>query len=192
MEIKQAPAIGYSIVSNLGGDRQMTVQCFVGEDEVDAEVNSKIDRVFRVVDRQRARYQLVDLREERIKTSETLAQFEEDYARVEADYKKAAAERGVQLLELEQRRQGIHDGAYSTHAKSGRQTAFEPRGHTKQALDAFDAAKAQVEAEQVKADGERDQHKSNLDISLTRFRKALVAIDEKIAAAEALLEPEKG
>jgi hypothetical protein len=52
-EAVKAPAIGYSIVANLGGDRQITVQCFVDEGEEDKAVNARFDRVMTFIDRQR-------------------------------------------------------------------------------------------------------------------------------------------
>lgn len=185
-----APAIGYSIVSNLGGDRQMTVQCFVGEDEADRVIHAKIDRIFRVVDRQKARYELVDLREERIKTDETLAQFKEDFARVEQEHAKAQAARDVEIVELQKVRGQKHQAGYSAHVATGRQGAYNPKGTVKVDLDRIDAGVQQLVDQKAKAEAEREQHVQSLNVSMERYTKALEALDAKVAARKALLGEE--
>ena len=63
-DAKPASAIGYSVVINLDGNRQVTAQCFVAEDEEDSAINFKFDRVFAILDRQKARYDIVNERDE--------------------------------------------------------------------------------------------------------------------------------
>lgn len=99
-EEKAAPAIGASITMNLGGDRQIVLQTFYDRDAPIDETNAMLDRLFIVADRQKARYELYDLRDELTKHEKTLAQFEEDLSRVETDFAKQKAERDVQVDEL--------------------------------------------------------------------------------------------
>ena len=88
---KPATAIGYSIVVNLDGNRQVTAQCFVAENEDDAAINGKFDRVFAILDRQKARYDVVNERDELRKEETTLDQLKEDLTRADHEYEKAQA-----------------------------------------------------------------------------------------------------
>ena len=77
------PAIGYSITANIDGNRRIVFQHFVAADEDDASVNANLDRIMGLVDRQRARYEIPGLAEELETLTNTMAQYEEDRARVD-------------------------------------------------------------------------------------------------------------
>jgi DNA invertase Pin-like site-specific DNA recombinase len=182
-----APAFGYSIVANLGGDRQMTVQCFVAEDEADAEVHAKIDRAFRVVDRQKARYELVDLREELHKVSETLAQFREDKARIDHQIDVKLAQLDVQAATAnDDYKERMNEGA-AKHAARGRVGDYQPTGAERANLDRITASVAQIAAEKAKIEAERTQHAESVMISIKRHEEACATLSAKIAEREALL-----
>lgn len=57
-----APALGFSITSNIHDRAQIVVQSFVPLDASDEEINSTLDKVMKAVDRQQAKYQVKDLR----------------------------------------------------------------------------------------------------------------------------------
>lgn len=182
-----APALGYSIVANLGGDRQMTVQCFVGEDETDAVVNARMDRAFRVVDRQKARYELVDIREELVKHQDTLAQFLEDKARIDHDMDVRIAHLDVQMNVGNDTYKGLHNEAYEKHTASGRQGSFNPTGATKANLERITQGIEQLKAERDKLVAEKAQANENVSISIRRYEAAIAAAKARIAEREALL-----
>lgn len=182
-----APALGYSIVANLGGDRQMTVQCFAGEDEADETVNAKMDRAFRVVDRQKARYELVDLHDELLKVAGALSQFTEDKARIDHDIDVKLAMIDVQASVGNETLEGMKDQAYSQHLSSGRQGEFKPSGATKANIDRTKAGLAQLVDQKAAIEAERKQHHESVMISIHRHEEAVANLRERIASREALV-----
>ena len=187
-EASTAPALGYSIVANLGGDRQITVQCFVGSDEPLASINKKIDRALAVVDRQKARYELDDLHEERHKTAQTLAQFEEDLARLDLDFEASQDSLRKQITEVLALSNAEFDKGYAEHIASGRRGDYKPIGATKQAIAASEMQKRQIEEAMHKNASERDQALQQTTISVQRFKQALATLEAKIAEREAKLK----
>ena len=187
-EASTAPALGYSIVANLGGDRQITVQCFVGSDEPLVSINKKIDRALAVVDRQKARYELEDLYEERHKTAQTLAQFEEDLARLDLDFEASQDSLRKQITEVLTASNDAFDKGYNEYVTSGRRGDYKPTGATKQAMSVAEAQKHQIEQAMQKNANERDQALQQTTISVQRFKQALALADTKIAEREAKLK----
>jgi hypothetical protein len=55
-----APALGFSITSNITDRSQIVVQSFVSLDATDEQINTVLDKVMRACDRQRAKYQIKD------------------------------------------------------------------------------------------------------------------------------------
>ena len=182
-----APALGYSVVVNLDGNRQLTMQCFVAEDEPAEVVNAKLDRVFAVIDRQKARYDIVGEREELEKESAALAQFEEDLARVDADFEKAQAGLREQVVEMTTQKTQALEGGYNQHNAAGRRGEYVPSGHTKQTVNAAEAALRNVAETLHKNEAERDQHRLGVEISIDRYHKAIAARKERIATLEKTL-----
>jgi hypothetical protein len=76
MDAPKGPAIGYSIIANLGEKRQMTVQYFVDGDEPLSVIHANVDRTLAVLDRQIARYEIGDLKKELADLQKTLLQAE--------------------------------------------------------------------------------------------------------------------
>lgn len=189
--VKPATALGYSIVCNMGGDRQMTVQCFVGEDEPDEVVNGKLDRAFRVVDRIKARYDLERHYKEFEEAGRHLRNFLNaiPIADKNAQYQLAALK--VELTTKEEARKEVFDQGYNEHASSGRRGSFTPKGSLQSRLVAMDAdiAKVREKIDAVPADTE--QHKAKCLIDIQRYQddlhKRRVAINDLRALAG--LEP---
>lgn len=182
-----AAAIGYSILTNLDGNRQITVQCFVPEDAPDKVVNAKLDRAFRVIDRQKARYDIVGEQEELAKERGVLAQLEEDLARVDADFEKAQASLDIQAEEISVQSEDAMGQGYQEHALSGRGGKYVPRGQTAQRLNASAAAKRNVEDAFAKNKAERDQHRQGVLISTERYHKAIAERTLRIEGYEKML-----
>ncbi len=57
-----APALGFSITSNIHDRAQIVAQSFVPFEASDDEVNAALDKVMRALDRQAAKYQVKDLK----------------------------------------------------------------------------------------------------------------------------------
>lgn len=183
-----APALGYSVVANLDGNRQLTMQCFVGEDEPNEVVNAKLDRAFAVIDRQKARYDIVSENEEMSKERGILAQLEEDLARVDAEFTKTQAELHAQAQEFEAQRSKAIEAGYAEHTASGRRGDYQPRGQTQQTVNAVNAADRNVKAALEKNEAERDQHRQGVMISIERYKKAIDERTGRLASLQELLD----
>ena len=186
-DAKPASAIGYSVVINLDGNRQVTAQCFVAEDEEDSAINFKFDRVFAILDRQKARYDIVNERDELAKEAGTLDQLKEDLARVDHDYDKAQATLDAQLVEMQDQNKGAFEAGYNEHVESGRRGEYVPKGFAAQQARAIEVALSNVKENKEKNNAEREQHRVGVLISVERYEKAVAQRKAKIAELEAVL-----
>lgn len=183
---QDVPAIGYSVNALLKGERSMTIQCYVGEGETDAQVNAKIDRIFRVVDRQRARYELADLRIDLDKAERGLTRFDEDLARVDTAYTKRLAEFDQELLLVAERRQANEDAARIEH-DAGRRGAFKLAGKYLGEDGRCEHVKQQILDAKHAAAAEREANIDQIKVNHKRFEDELAQLRKDIAAREALL-----
>ena len=186
-EDKPATAIGYSIVVNLDGNRQVTAQCFVAESEDDKAINAKFDRVFAILDRQKARYDVVNERDELRKEETTLDQLAEDLARVDHEFTKAQAALDEQIIEMQAQGKAVFETGYNEHTASGRRTEYTPKGHTQAQARVIDGAIAKAAEDKKRNEAERDQHRAGATISVQRYEKATAERKERIAQLEKVL-----
>lgn len=183
----QAPAIGYSIIANLGGDRQITVQHFVAAEDDDAKVNAAIDRIMRVINRQQAIGQLPELRAARDKYASELAQYEEDVGVAEASHQRALAELDVKRASLEAAAKEVFDTAYKDFMASGKQGDFKPGGSAKSAIDASKRAVAEVDNDRKKLEAEKAQFVTNIEVSIKRRQEELAKLNTQIEELEKVI-----
>jgi hypothetical protein len=182
-----APALGYSITANLDGSRQIVVQCFTDGDESLEATHAKIDRAMAVVDRQKARYQIVDLRKERAQLVDELAQGAQDLAEVDLNFVKAQAGLDVQAGELNRQAEEVFKQAYEAHDRTGRTGKFKLVGHAKANTERVQAALDQVAALKAKNEAEREQHRQGFQISQQRREARVALLDGEIATLEGLI-----
>ena len=184
---KPATAIGYSIVVNLDGNRQVTAQCFVAENEDDAAINGKFDRVFAILDRQKARYDVVNERDELRKEETTLDQLKEDLTRADHEYEKAQARLGEQIIEMQAQGKSVFESGYSEHMASGRRGDYVPKGQTQAQARAIEGAVAKAAEDKKRNEAERDQHRAGAMISVQRYEKAIAERKARISHLEQVL-----
>jgi hypothetical protein len=175
------PAIGYSIVTNLGGERQMTVQCFVEQDEALEAIAAKVDKVMAVVDRQRARYTIADLKRDLATQQRTLAQAEEDFLKTDEIHEANKAAGEARLKELEDEILGIERGAHQAGRK-------DPVGAARARHATLKGDYKDLLASLAKAEAEKEQYRGNALVSVDRFRKAIELTTEQIAEMQALID----
>lgn len=167
------PAVGVSIIMNMGGNRQVTAQTFYPVGSNIEGVNALIDSIMAPIERQRAISELVDLEEEHLKISKTVAQFNEDYSRIEGEHAVAQARRSVELDEmrnaadaavnaamteanklkgeaLDKRNEEFRAGEEEFRAAK-RSGEYEPKGHRRANLDRIDAQVRKMEEQNTKA-----------------------------------------
>jgi hypothetical protein len=178
-------AIGYSIIANLGDDRQITVQHFIGDDQDDAAVNATMDRIMGFIDRQKAIRKIPELRAEKRQVEGQMVQMERDLVAVEADYKAASDARDAQIINLRGKAKAEHDAGYAEHANTGRRGAYKPVGQRAATIDRIEADVQKLVEEAVKQAGEREVALQNLNANTEMRRVRIAQIDEEIAELEA-------
>lgn len=179
--MSESPALGFSIIANLGDNRQLTCQCFVDVDEDLSVIHARIDKVQRVIDRQRARYEIADITKERDTAAKTLQRAKDDLATVEAGYKGSISENDQRLIDIAADLAGINNAA----AERGRGS---PQGADKSRVTALERERKDIVAAKQKLDAERDQYLQNVIVSIERFEEAVADCDARLAAAHALID----
>lgn len=172
-DLKPATAIGYSIVTNMGGDRQMTVQCFVGEDEPDEVINARIDKVFRICDRQKARYDLDKQYAEFEEAARHLRNFLNAIPIAEDSSKRQIAALKVELAAKEEARKEVWEEGYQAHLSGHRKGEFVPNGALKGRLAAMDSEIQKVRDKIAAVPADSEQHKQKVLIDIRRYQDDL-------------------
>lgn len=175
-----APALGYSILANLGDEKQITVQCFADSEEEMASIHAKIDRAMAVIDRQKAKYRLKDLRKERDEMEATLARHEDDLARLEETFAANQDAIDARITECVRVKQSLYDAAQAR----GR---GKPVGAEGGQVTALGKEIESLKQDKAKATAERGAARDNLAVNVGRFRDAIAKKNEEIAECEALI-----
>jgi hypothetical protein len=186
-EMEKSPAIGISLTMNVGNNAQAVLQTFVAQEASDKEANALLDRLFSLAARQKALGEIPELEEDLSKHKKTLAQFNEDLARVETDYETNKEKRLESIAKLTKDYEAEFEKAYETHSKSGRQGEFEPRGSVKSRLATYTAGINKIDQEMKKADAERHQAIEGLKISQVRYEAEIERLSADIAKRKALI-----
>ncbi len=169
-DLKPGTAIGYSLMCNLGGDRQMTVQCFVDEAEEDDVVNRRIDRVFRVMDRQKAKYDL----DKEIKEFEEVALHTRNFLNAIPMAEQAAKAQvetlKAELLGMQEARKEVFDKGYNAHVVGRRQGEFVPSGAIKGQLNNMDNEIAKKQAAILAVPNDVAQHREQTRANVAKYQ----------------------
>lgn len=192
-------ATAFSIVVGLSDNMQITFQSGFGTDETDAAINDRIDRLVRVAERQRAIAQIDKLEKDLVQQTEMLAQFREDYDRIDLQTQQTIAQREVELdtrreqkaaekeaftgeiddkiAQMKARREQVYQNGLDEFSRSGRGGAYHPRGAVKDAIDKTDRAIAEALAHRdgaladFDADYETRLHTAELELDKARSER---------------------
>lgn len=184
---RDAPALGMSVVMNMPGDRQATLQCFVAQEDGEEAANQLLDRMFRIADRQRARYELVDLSEQLAQHQRSLANFDADFARIEMDFAKKKVEREAEIEAYIAEAERLHKEGYDKWYESGRRGDYVPQGSTKQAIDVARGAAKKVHADIEKAEAERTVALGGIHESQKRYAGEIKRLKVEIDVRKVML-----
>lgn len=186
MADKEVSAIGYSVAANIDGARQITFQHFIASDATDAQVNADLDRIMRIVDRQRAVYEMPEIVAELEKLQEEISQYTEDkVTTAEANFQRAQADLDVQIETLQGDHKKAFNAAYEAHGRSGRGGEFKPRGQTAANLDRIEAGIRQAVEAKEKNENERAQFILTIDGNIQRRRDRIALLEGKLADLKA-------
>jgi seryl-tRNA synthetase len=184
----KVPAIGLSITANIDGNRQVVFQGFFDENEEDKAVNRRVDRIMRLVDRQRSIYEIPGLREELQKLTDELDQYNEDVGKAEAEFNKAQALLDVQIIEVQKTRAKDYEAGREEHARAGKMGSYKPAGNRARNLEICDKQLDDIKKQKETNAAERQQFLDNIQVSIERRTARIAILQDKIAALEVALE----
>lgn len=179
--MSDSPALGYSIVANLGDNRQITMQCFVGHDETPEVINTQIDKVMRVLDRQRAVGSIKELLVDAETQRTSLARCEDDLSRLEGQFHADMAVADAQLATGLDALRVITDAA-GARGRSG------PVGGEAGRAKAIMSSQKELSEYKARVQAERDQALQNMAVSISRYREEIAKVEAKITEAQNLIE----
>lgn len=175
-----AAALGFSILANLGDEKQFTAQCFVDSDDEISTIHAKVDKVMVVIDRQKAKYRLHDLRKEVAEMEGGLGRQEDDLARLEEQFERNQEALDARLLECIKARSAVQDEARARGRAS-------PVGADKARFDNLGKEMEDLRGKKAEAVAERETARQNMATNVGRFRDAIAKKNEEIAECEALV-----
>lgn len=175
-----SPALGYSILANLGDEKQITVQCYVDSADPVVAIHAKIDKAMAVIDRQKAVYRRRDLVAEVEKMERARRQLHEDLDRLEQEYEKNQDALTGQIAANVKRMTDISNAAYGK-GRSG------PVGGDASEVNALKRGNEQLVEQQNKAKADREAARSNIAVSVGRYDEEIDKAKAKIAECDALI-----
>lgn len=170
--VKEVVGTSFALTVMLADGQQITFQSGFAEDETDAQIDVRLDRLMRISGRQRALAEMPKLKEERDELLTTQVQRR-------SDEKEADAKWEDEIASIQERQQKAFDEGYDEHVKGGKQSAYQPKGNRATVISGCIR-----EIERMKAD--RDQHLQQRVVYHERVDMRVKALEEKIADAEKL------
>lgn len=181
-------AVPVQIVMNLDGARQMTFQVGFDLDESDSAISSRLDRVFQIAERQKARYDILALRDEMEKDRHQHSIFLKNLEAVRAKFKVEQASRVVEIEEMVRAKDEKSKAGYDEHHASGRRGDYAPRGVLAGELANIDTQIAAVKGEIKKQEQEQAVAEEQIKGSVKHYEEQMALREMKIAAKQALIE----
>lgn len=171
--VTKVVASAVNIIVGLTNDRQMTFQTGFEGDETDEAVNERFDRIMRLADRQKAKYEIPEVEDELFKHRETLANFMEDKERVEASHihdqamrqetldemsrlrepelQKVKAEINATILQIQERKAAEIEAGQEEWRRTGKLAGYKPQGARKRNIELCDKALEEAEKHREQA-----------------------------------------
>lgn len=131
----QVVALGYSLVAAISDNAQITFHSAIADDDPDSVANAKIDRIMRIVARQRLLGEKPGIDKELRELEDRLAQLAEDKALAESNYQKAKATLEVQVKTMQDALFKANIDGVAQHTATGRGGKYEPRGAVKASIE---------------------------------------------------------
>lgn len=151
------PAIGVSVTTVLGGNRQMVIQTHFPGDAPAAEGNICVDKLLGFADRAKARYELEELEDQFHEVGRELRLGINSLPLCEADFHKELDDLGTKISDAEARRLDIYNTGAAEFSNAGKAGPYSPSGAVKQQIAAISHDIIQLKTLVKSAPGERDQ-----------------------------------
>lgn len=184
---REVPALGMSTTVTMTGDRQIVLQYFVPGDAPLADKNAAMDEMWVVLDRQKARYELVGLRADLAKQKKVLERMLEDIPRAEEDFKGKQDGLLEQIKKCNALSEEAVQTSYNNWASRGKRGSHKPEGSTKSLIEGMDRQIKAHEEKMAQNEAEKAKFLVNIEASAARFRQEIAEIEAEIARREALL-----
>lgn len=114
-------AVAFTMSVDFGGGRSMVVQTYMPQDATKKDMNALVDKLAAVVDRQGAKYSLVELNANLKVHEDTLKQMETDYTEMPARAQMAWAKSGKRGEYREGPQEAAAKGTVETNIRRYRQ-----------------------------------------------------------------------
>lgn len=160
-------ALGFSIIANLGDDRQLTVQCFSDSEDDLKVIHADVDKAMTVVDRQKAKYKKVEVLKNIDDMEKTLRRQKADLAEAETTYELQQKDRLAAIEAI--------------------QNAAQERGRA-QPVGAEAQRLAKLREEANKAVEERKLVRQHAATNITRFDEEIAKAKAQVAECDALID----
>lgn len=185
--VQSDPAIGMSIVMNLGEGAQMTLQGFFGASDSEEKANRLADRMVRMAERQKAKHDLVKYAEELEDLILTVERFEEDFAKTEARHRAEDARRKVEADEFLVMAKTAEQEGYNAHVGAGKRGNYVPKGTVLARIERAGHETKKLAEEEAKANADRAQWMETIVKSRQRFAENIASRKARIALCRDLL-----
>ena len=183
----QVVALGYTIIGSISDNAQITFHHAIAEDESDASVNAKIDRIMAFIDRQKSKYEAPGLQKELADLEDKLLLIDGDVANAELRFQKDRADQQVQVDTYSATIKKLNDEGYARHVSSGRGGAYHPAGQAKQQIAAAESGIQQVLEANQRITAERDQFLANIETNKQRMAARVEYLKGKLAEIDKLV-----
>jgi hypothetical protein len=182
----EVPAIGCSFTTNLGGDRQIVLQTHFAGDEDEAAINARIDRILRIGDRQKAKYDLEKVEAEFRTVGNAIVDMIAAIPVAARNHAKTTVEKAATVEGLRAQQEQVRSDAYAEFTDSGKRGAFQMKGHAATNYARIQAEINKVEESVRAAENERAQWLQTQAANIERFRRDLISRREKLNAMRTL------
>lgn len=156
-----SPAVGTSLLINLGGDRQLTLQCFFPLDSSEDEGNGLIDKLLRFGDRAKARYDLEAMTEQFSLVGLQLQNLIDGMPLAEHKYRESQETLVAEIRKLEADKATVLETGYADFRAKGRLGDYKPSGAIASRGEALArqiaGSKVKIEENERERDGYRQQ-----------------------------------
>lgn len=182
----EVPAIGCSFTTNLGGDRQIVLQTHFAQDMSEETINGLLDRMLKIGDRQKAKYDLEKLEEEFRTVGVALVNLLDGFPIAERNHAREQLERQERIGLLRNEQDQVNKDAYATHVNAGKRGPFTLKGHAEQKFNAIQAEINNLLEREKTADADKDQHRQTLLNSVVHYQQDIAKRRVKLNAIRAL------
>lgn len=186
-EVVQAPALGFSILANLGGNRQLTLQGFFPMDTAKADADALLDKAMGYAERLEAKELLPGLKLELAKLESTLTEMDAAIAKIDEEYAKARKVLEDEFARQAEASEAVANKDYDEQAASGRASLGKLLPKNTQAYNAAEAAKKSCADALVRMEAEKDMERFNHANNRKKFLQDIEKHTTWIAEKSALI-----